>query len=230
MEDKTIKVVNSLSKGEWKFTVDATLDIMPVTLLVGPNANEFLRSISVTGRVVMFDEGKADVTQIDEKLLKEAEQLMEFELGRMLEFATEMKLMTDINDVLPIHTPFADALKLLYSIVADGEVYFLAVEPTCGLSPQQAFFLGHLTAVFTQRVRSRGIKLYSIVSTNNLEFIRGATSTWTLTYMVRRNIDVKTKTITLTATKWERKDVVPPFFDSAALAIRRGILDFSKTT
>jgi len=230
MEGRVIKVVNNIRKNGWKLIIDATLELSPVTLLVGPNANEFLRAMSfATNHVIEYD-NKGYVMQIDERLYKEAELLIDSELNEMLRLAAEMKLVTNIHDLVPVDEPFVDMLKHLYSLVADGDVYFLANEPTCSLAPQQRFFLGHLTSVFTKKARERGVELYTIISTNDLEFIRGATATWSTIYLIRRNIEMQTKTIMLTATKWERRDIVPPFFDSAALAIRRGVLDFGKTT
>jgi len=225
MRVKTIKVTGRLIKDEWVFEADAALELAPITLLVGPSANELLSLIPAT-RAVRYIEGKiVDAILIDKTLFEEAEVLIRSELNRMLGLAAEMRLMTDINDLLPME-PFVDALKQVYSLVADGEVHFLAVEPACGLPPQQAFFLGHLTAIFTKKVRERGIELYSLVSTNNLEFIRGAISNWTSIYLVRRRVDSKLGVVKLTTMKWEKRDVVPPFIDSAALAIKRGILDF----
>jgi len=192
--------------------------------------------------------------RIDERLLVEAEKVIKEELERFQNYISEMKLLADVDYLLPISisptdkgyiwsdiagpageglshlsTGFAaamvvTALKYAYANARREPVYLFVEEPEAHAGPLQAFFLGHLAAVLTKRAEERGAKLFFIASTHSLDFVRGATSGWTNIYVTERSVDKEKKTITLLVKKWERRDIVPHFFESAALAIRRGIL------
>jgi len=191
---------------------------------------------------------------IEERLLVEAERTIENELERFQSYIREMKLQADVDYLMPISisptdkgyiwsdvagpagegllhlsTGFAaamvvTALKYAYASARREPVYLFVEEPEAHAGPLQAFFLGHLAAVLTKRAEERGAKLFFVASTHSLEFVRGAISGWTNIYVTERSVDKENKTITLLVKKWDRRDVVPHFFESAALAIKRGIL------
>jgi len=190
----------------------------------------------------------------DPKLLAEAEATVEEELARMEKAIAEMGLKADAADLLPIELAVeegeirwrdragpsgaglrqlpaglsaamvAAGLKYAYAATGERPVYLFVEEPEAHAGPLQAFFLGHLAAVLTKRAEERGAKLFFVASTHSLEFVRGATSGWTNIYVTERSVDKEKRTITLLVKKWDRRDMVPHFFESAALAIKRGIL------
>jgi len=191
---------------------------------------------------------------IEERLLVEAEKIIEKELERFQSYISEMKLQADVDYLLPISisptddgyiwsdvagptgerllhlsTGFAaamvvTALKYAYASARREPVYLFVEEPEAHAGPLQAFFLGHLAAVLTKRAEERGAKLFFVASTHSLDFVRGATSGWTNIYVTERFVNKENRTITLMVKKWGRRDLVPHFFETAALAIRRGIL------
>jgi len=192
--------------------------------------------------------------KVDDTLLRDAEIVIDREREKFQKFVEEMKLQADVDYFLPLmliptddgyiwydragpkgshlkqlSTGFAaamvvTALKYAYAIASDKPAYLFVEEPEAHAGPLQAFFLGHLAAVLTKRAEERGAKLFFVASTHSLEFVRGATSGWTNICVTERSVDKENKTITLLVKKWERRDLVPHFFESAALAIRRGIL------
>jgi len=192
--------------------------------------------------------------KVDDTLLIDADAVVEHEIERFQNYIKEMDLQTDVDFLLPLSLVPTDegyiwhdrvgpqgrqlkqlstglaaamvvtALKYAYAIAGDRPAYLFVEEPEAHAGPLQAFFLGHLAAVLTKRAEERGAKLFFIASTHSLDFVRGATSGWTNIYVTKRSVDKENRAITLEVKKWDRRDVVPHFFESAALAIKRGIL------
>jgi len=149
-------------------------------------------------------------------------ELMQNESEKIKQFAKEMNLASDIY--MPAHdTPFIKALEVAFNQAPGKEYYLVATHPELGVDPISSFALGHIAAVATQRLWQKDIRLYLIAITNNMEFVRGAITKQTATYIVKRKQTSLDEYLYI-AEKWNRYDIIPPFFDSAALAIRRGII------
>jgi len=210
------------------YKADFEMELSPINVVITPDAlimSEFIYD-ALKGRCTMYT--TKYLTVAVEKCVEprfyseELFELMQNEFEKIRQFAKEMNLASEVYEPA-YNVPFIKALGIAFN-QAPGKYYLVATHPELGVDPIGAFAMAHIAAVATQRLWQKGIELHLIAVTNSLEFIRGAMTKRTNIYIVKRK-QVSLAEYLYTAEKWDRRDVIPPFFDSAALAIRRGIID-----
>jgi len=209
------------------YKADFEMELSPVTLLLTPDTLPLSKLVysALKGKCRMYTTDYSAVAvdsciKIERK--GEIDGLIKDEFKKFEEIAKEMKLASEVY-APAYETSIIHALRIAFG-QDPGEYYLVAVHPEIGVDPVGAFALGHVVAVAVRRLWKMGIRLHLIAITNNMEFVRGAITKRTAVYIVKRK-QIDLDEYLYVAERWDRFDVIPPFFDSAALAIKRGIID-----
>jgi len=209
------------------YKADFEMELSPITLVFAPDTIPLSKLIYSTlrGKCAMYTTEYLTVAAdscIKAERKGEIDGLIKDEFKKFEEIAKEMKLASEVYTPA-YETPIIRALRIAFG-QDPGEYYLVAVHPEMGVDPVGAFALGHVVAVAVRRLWNMGIRLYLIAITNNMEFVRGAITKRTAVYIVKRK-QINLDEYLYVAERWNKFDIIPPFFDSAALALKRGIID-----
>lgn len=210
-----------------KYTADFELELSQINVVVTPDSlivEEFIRE-AVKEKCVIHTTKYLTVAfgscVKPEFSSAEVDTLIKDEFEKMNKLAKEMNLKSEVY-IPADKAPLVKAIELAFN-QPPGTYLLIALHPEVGVDPVGAFVIGHIAAVAVQKLWEKGVKLHLIAISNSLDFIRGVTTSQTNIYIIKREQLAEGEYL-YTAERWNRFDIIPPFFDSAALAIKRGIL------
>jgi len=186
-----------------------------ITLIIGSGARKYIRLLhSKIGGIYVRPYCENSVEDIDcpdfEELVRREAEVLESYAKRMSLRLNEpimpLSLLEDVDGPL---INVLRALKRAYCLAKNERIILFLEDGDAGLNALQQFVIGHIIA---KAVNS--VNLYVVANVNSIDYLRGLTTDDMAIYVVMRD-----KNNEMVPIEYVRRDIVPPFFESAALAI-----------
>jgi len=186
-----------------------------ITVFIGSGGRVVLRMLyDKYGGIYAKPYCESEVAEIE---CPEFDNFVKDEVATLQSYAEKMKLRLN-EPILPQLDPRIDKhlinvlriLKHAFCVAKRNHINLFIEDPDAGISPLQAFLVGHIITKLVERA-----DLNIVINVNNIDFLRGLESGHTTFYVVmRKNGEVE-------PVEYDRRDILPPFFEAAALAIYR---------
>jgi len=187
-----------------------------ITLIIGSGSRKFLRELYDKMRndsiyVKPYCESTEDVNCPD------FEELIKREVETLDSYAKRISLRLN-EPIMPkallqdVDGPFINVLKSLkraYCTAKNKRVVLFLEDSDAGLNPLQQLLVGRIIAKMVSIA-----DLYVITNVNSIDYLRGLTVHDTTIYVVMRNENNE-----MVLVNYARRDIIPPFFEAAALAV-----------
>jgi len=185
-----------------------------ITVIIGSGARIFIRTLyDKYGGIHTKPYCEREVAEVE---CPEFDDLIKREVAVLQSYAEKMKLRLNepILSLDPhIDKPLINVLRILkqaFCASKRGPINLFIEDGDAGLNALQTFLVGH---VITRMVKVTNLNV--VVNVNNIDFLRGITSDDTTIYVVVRGDDE------MKLVEYDRRDIIPPFFEAAALAVYR---------
>jgi len=185
-----------------------------IMVIIGSGARRFIRALyDKYGGIYARPYCEKEVVEVE---CPEFDSLVGHEVAVLQSYAEKMKLRLNepILSLDPrVDEPLINVLRILkqaFCAARRGHVNLFIEDGDAGINALQAFLVGHIITKIVKKV-----DLSVVANVNNIDFLRGITSDDTTIYVVVHE-DGEMKLV-----EYDRRDIIPPFFEAAALAVYR---------
>jgi len=186
-----------------------------ITVIIGSGSRKYIRLLhSKIGGIFVRPYCESSVEDIDcpdfEELVRREAEVLESYAKRMSLRLNEpimpLSLLEDVDG------PFINILRTLkraYCLAKNERIVLFLEDGDAGINALQQFTVGRIIARAVESVN-----LYVVANVNSIDYLRGLTTDDMAIYVVMRD-----KNNEMVPIEYVRRDIVPPFFEAAALAI-----------